>query len=63
MPARIGIVFDWLCPANPWHALQTIAVEAPGPSSGPAAAGPVSARSSRLMRTIGITLSLSMCRR
>src|SRR5262249_57277632 len=59
MPARIGIVFDWLWPANPWHALQTTAVEAPGLSSGPAAAGPARARSSRLMRTIGITLSLS----
>ena len=57
------MVLDWLWPANPWHALQITAVGAPGPSSGPAPAVPVSARSSRLMRTIGITLSLSMCRR
>src|SRR2546428_2464114 len=58
MPARIGMVFDWLWPAKPWHALQTSAWGAPGPSSGPAAAGPGSPNTrSRLIRMIGITLS------
>src|SRR5437899_2735080 len=58
MPARIGMVFDWLWPAKPWQALQTSAWGAPGPSSGPAAAGTVSPSArSRLIRMIGITLS------
>src|SRR3989442_11418276 len=52
------MVFDWLGPAKPWHALQTSAGGAPGPSSGPAAAGTVSPSArSRLIRMIGITLS------
>src|SRR2546428_5157722 len=50
MPARIGIVFDWLWPPKAWQALQTRAGGARGPASGPAAAVPATAITrSRLM--------------
>src|SRR2546422_4509195 len=57
MPARIGIVFDWLWPPKPWQALQTSAWGAPGPSSGPAAAVPATAITRSRLMMKGIALS------
>src|SRR5438093_718379 len=58
MPARIGMVFDRLCPPKPWHALQTSACDAPCVSSGPAHATPaVMSTSSRLVMSPIVTLS------
>ncbi|PYN14816.1 MAG: hypothetical protein DME05_14040 [Candidatus Rokuibacteriota bacterium] len=59
IPARIGIVFDGLCPPKPWQALQAKALVAPGASSGPAATAGASRRRRRQTR-VGIAFSLFM---
>ncbi len=57
----IGIEFDGLCPAMPWHALHVRALVAPGVSSGPANAPLAATRTTSILSTRCMLFSSRVC--